>query len=170
MPSSIPEAFLFIVNYFWSIYVDLTENHPSQQTEKWKGIKRRRWPQGHRHECGQGQQGGRGSWDGRSSCWPGCRALSSLPTPWHGQGTHIFHISSYGNNWCVQHFRLQSTSPCSHVWLPVSLHSTCFVIVQSLSSVPTLCTLIDHSTPGSPVLHYLPEFVRIHVSWVGDAI
>ena len=29
---------------------------------------------------------------------------------------------------------------------------------------------MDCSTPGSPVLHYLPEFVQIHVHWVGDAI
>ena len=26
------------------------------------------------------------------------------------------------------------------------------------------------STPGSQVLHYLPEFAHIHVHWVGDAI
>ena len=26
------------------------------------------------------------------------------------------------------------------------------------------------SMPASPVLHYLPEFVQIHVHWVGDAI
>ena len=29
---------------------------------------------------------------------------------------------------------------------------------------------MDCSTPGSPVLHYLPEFAQIHVYWVGDAI
>ena len=29
---------------------------------------------------------------------------------------------------------------------------------------------MDHSTPGFPVLHYLPEFVQIHVQWVGDGI
>ena len=26
------------------------------------------------------------------------------------------------------------------------------------------------STPGFPVLHYLPEFAQAHVCWVGDAI
>ena len=31
-------------------------------------------------------------------------------------------------------------------------------------------TPMDHSTPGSPVLHYLPEFAQIHVHWVSDAI
>ena len=29
---------------------------------------------------------------------------------------------------------------------------------------------MDHSTPGFPVLHYLPEFVQIHVQWVGGGI
>ena len=29
---------------------------------------------------------------------------------------------------------------------------------------------MDYSTPGSSVLHYVPEFAQIHVHWVGDAI
>ena len=35
---------------------------------------------------------------------------------------------------------------------------------------PTLCNPMDCSTPGFPVLHYLPEFAQTHVSWVVDAI
>ena len=35
---------------------------------------------------------------------------------------------------------------------------------------PTLCDPMDCSTPGSSVLHYLQEFVQIHVYRVGDAI
>ena len=34
----------------------------------------------------------------------------------------------------------------------------------------TLCDLMNYSTPGFPVLHYLLEFAQIHVHWVGDAI
>ena len=34
----------------------------------------------------------------------------------------------------------------------------------------TLCNPKDCSTPGSSVLHYLPEFSQIRVHWVGDAI
>ena len=37
-------------------------------------------------------------------------------------------------------------------------------------SCPTLCHLMAYSTPGSPVLHYLPEFAQIYVHWVIDAI
>ena len=34
---------------------------------------------------------------------------------------------------------------------------------------PTLCDPINCSTPGFPVLHYLPEFAQTHVHWVDDA-
>ena len=37
-------------------------------------------------------------------------------------------------------------------------------------SCPTLCDFVDCSTPGFPVLHYLPEFAQTHVHWVSDAI
>ena len=33
-----------------------------------------------------------------------------------------------------------------------------------------LCDPMDCSTPGFPVLHYLPEFAQTHIHWVGDAI
>ena len=37
-------------------------------------------------------------------------------------------------------------------------------------SCPTLCDLMDCSTPGFPVHHQLPELAQTHVYWVGDAI
>ena len=37
-------------------------------------------------------------------------------------------------------------------------------------SCPTLCDPMNHSTPGLPVHHRLPEFTQTHVHWVGDAI
>ena len=50
----------------------------------------------------------------------------------------------------------------------------CCYIIQSLSCDyslrPILCDLMDCSMPGFPVLHYLPEFVQIHVYWANDAI
>ena len=33
-----------------------------------------------------------------------------------------------------------------------------------------LCDLMDCSTPGCPVLHYLPEFAQTHVHWISDVI
>ena len=35
---------------------------------------------------------------------------------------------------------------------------------------PTPCDPMNHSRPGLPVHHQLPEFTQIHVHWVGDAI
>ena len=45
---------------------------------------------------------------------------------------------------------------------------------ESCCSVAKLC-LIPHdprncSTPGFPILHYLPEFAQTHIHWVSDAI
>ena len=44
--------------------------------------------------------------------------------------------------------------------------SFCFVVTQSW---PTLCKPMSCSTPGFPLLHYLPEFAQTHVHWVDDA-
>ena len=50
----------------------------------------------------------------------------------------------------------------------------CAVSSDCCSSVTksclTLCDSRDCSTPGFPVLHYLPEFAQIRVHWVSDAI
>ena len=37
-------------------------------------------------------------------------------------------------------------------------------------SCPTLCDPMNHSTPGLPVHHQLPEFTQTHVHQVSDAI
>ena len=37
-------------------------------------------------------------------------------------------------------------------------------------SSPTLCDPMNHSTPGLPVHHQLPEFTQTHAHRVGDAI
>ena len=39
-----------------------------------------------------------------------------------------------------------------------------------VQSCLTLCDPMDHSTPGPPVHHQLPEFTQTYVHWVGDAI
>ena len=47
----------------------------------------------------------------------------------------------------------------------------CSVQFSSVAqSCPTLCGPMNHSTPGLPVHHQLPEFTQTHVHWVGDAI
>ena len=50
----------------------------------------------------------------------------------------------------------------------ISLSSVQFSSVAQ--SCPTLCDTINHSMPGLPVLHQLPEFTQTHVHHVSDAI
>ena len=47
-------------------------------------------------------------------------------------------------------------------------HSVQFSSVTQ--SCPTLCDLMNCSTPGLPVHHQLPECTETHVHWVSDAI
>ena len=47
----------------------------------------------------------------------------------------------------------------------------CSVQFSSVTqSCPTLCDPMNHSTPGLPVHHQLPEFTETYVHRVGDAI
>ena len=50
----------------------------------------------------------------------------------------------------------------------MKMKNYCFCSVTK--SCPTLCNPIHCSTPGFPVLCYLPEFAQTHVHRVGDAI
>ena len=49
-----------------------------------------------------------------------------------------------------------------------------FVLAYQVSSVTqsclTLCDPMNHSTPGLPVHHHLPEFTQIHIHRVSDSI
>ena len=61
------------------------------------------------------------------------------------------------------------------LWLKYQMwHCTSFNPLWFCCSVaqscPTLCNLMDCSTPGFPVLQHLPEFAETHVHWVNDAI
>ena len=49
-------------------------------------------------------------------------------------------------------------------------HIAAAAAAKLLQSCPTLCDPTDCSTPGSPVLYYLPELAPTYVHWVGDAI
>ena len=51
-----------------------------------------------------------------------------------------------------------------------NLANTTVFCCSNAQSCLTLCILMDCSTPGFPVLHYLPEFAQTHVHWVCDAI
>ena len=56
----------------------------------------------------------------------------------------------------------------SFLWSRIFLEGLQFSSVAQ--SCPTLCDPMDHSTPGLPVHHQLPEFTQSHVHRVDDAI
>ena len=61
---------------------------------------------------------------------------------------------------------------CNSTWHTVTL-STWYIQFSKFSSVTQLCLICDpmnHSMPGLPVHHQLPEFTQTQVHWVGDAI
>ena len=51
-----------------------------------------------------------------------------------------------------------------------SSYTTSDQITSVAQSCPTLCDPMNHSTPGLPVHHQLPEFTQTHVHRVTDAI
>ena len=56
----------------------------------------------------------------------------------------------------------------THGYATVPLVSVQFNSVSQ--SCPTLCAPMDCSTPGLPLIHYLPELAQTHVHRVSDAI
>ena len=54
--------------------------------------------------------------------------------------------------------------PCAIQWVLVNC---CSSVAQSR---PTLCDPMNHSTPGLPIHHQLPESTQTHVHCVSDAI
>ena len=48
--------------------------------------------------------------------------------------------------------------------------SLALLLLFQLFSCVKLWNPVDCSTPGFPVLHYLPEFAQTQVHWIGDAI
>ena len=51
-----------------------------------------------------------------------------------------------------------------------ALNATDSSVSSVPQSCPTLCDPMNHSTPGLPVHHHLPEFTQTHDHRVGDAI
>ena len=78
---------------------------------------------------------------------------------------HLFLYQSYEaevNRWA------QWGSNMSEAFPKIQFLSNQFSSVAQ--SCPTLCDPMNHSTPGLPVHHKLPEFTQTHVHRVGDAI
>ena len=82
---------------------------------------------------------------------------------WHQWGTFIkIHV-------VPQYFsKIMCEKSLSRDVTKTHVHLVQFSSVAQLC--PTLCDPMNHSTPGLPVHHQLPEFTRTHAHRVGDAI
>ena len=87
----------------------------------------------------------------------------------HSKVHYIVYTYSWISHVYVKLAIVYSTSQKFLCSLTFSVYILCFVVVQSLSRV-WLCDPKGCSTPGSSVLHHLPEFAQTHIYWVGDAI
>ena len=56
------------------------------------------------------------------------------------------------------------------LWKDIQHHQLFSQFSSVTQSCPTLCNPMNHSTPGLPVHHKLPEFAQTHAHWVCDAI
>ena len=78
--------------------------------------------------------------------------------------------------WLVSLFQFRTEFYCLDVPVYSSIHLPRDILIASVqfSSVAqlclTLCDPMNHSTPGLPVHHQLPEFTQTHIHQVGDAI
>ena len=75
-------------------------------------------------------------------------------------GLHLISFCDLGQNIPVL-YAFISSSTNRQDWTQFS---------SGAQSCPTLCDPMNHSTPGFPVHHQLPEFTQTHVHRVGDAI
>ena len=67
-------------------------------------------------------------------------------------------------------YSVDSSTSLSHLHVKISYILYTNVFSSVARSCPTLCDLMNHSTPGLPVHHQLPESTQTHVHWVSDAI
>ena len=95
--------------------------------------------------------------------------------------------SNVKNNNCIQNGEIENTLEIeicitnegweditNEGWEDITCGPRLDPVLQGFSSVaqlrPTLCNPMNHSTPGLPVHHHLPEFTQTHVRRVSDAI
>ena len=108
----------------------------------------------------------------RSVCFHQIDRMPGLwPPPLLGQLYVLDPLWMISSQTCVlgEHFVLHS--PVSAHWGLAHITKGTSVQFNSVTrSCLTLWDPMNHSTPGLPVHHQLPESTQIHFHWVGDAI
>ena len=102
-----------------------------------------------------------------TAAWTCCRFLSCTPAL-----SLLHHHMDCSNNPAV--FFVVEDSRCNYLSCTLegtSCHASDSVQFSSVAqSCPTRCNPMNHSMPGLPVHHQLPEFTQTHVHRVSDAI
>ena len=105
-----------------------------------------------------------------------CKNIIFLIKIW---GTSLFRRAGVGgftlfNTYTYQgwasNFANTSFSLLLTTTLPNMMSYPYFQLSTVIQSCPTLCDPMNHSLPGFPIIHQLPESIQTHVHWVGDAI
>ena len=110
--------------------------------------------------CGSRQEEGEADFLVCSSYLGNPRSLCKMESDF-GKSSKKGALLRYSVSW----FNL--VNPNQKFW---ELWSFSFQFSSVAQSRPTPCDPMNHSTPGLPVQHQLPEFTQTHVHWVGDAI
>ena len=88
--------------------------------------------------------------------------------------SNVMEMLPFLELWLYVYLQTQNVSNIFHQWKKnTNIIQTSSEHIQFSSvaqSCPTLCDPMNHSTPGLPVHHQLPEFTQTHVHRVGDAI
>ena len=105
-----------------------------------------------------------------SSCFQSFPALGSFPmSQFLASGGQSIRASASAS---VLPLNIQGWFPLRLTgWISFQSNGLSRVFSSSVTqSCPTLCNPMNHSTPGFPVHHQLPELAQTHVHLVGDTI
>ena len=100
-----------------------------------------------------------------------CGLCSPDPT---GFGGSSLQCGKIGLPACQPHISVWAAALGNHTVCITCFSSQgplfCFLLFSVTKSCLTLCSPLDYSTSGFPVLLHLPEFTQTHVHWVSDGI
>ena len=92
-----------------------------------------------------------------------------IEEPGRLQSTGLQRVGrDWANSLSLSIYMVKSNPENIVTWLSILLLN--YICCSVAQSCLTLREPVDCSTPGFPVLHYLPEFAQIHIYWVDDAI
>ena len=108
--------------------------------------------------------GAQKSWELMSACW---WVTSGLGPGAAGGPEKPMAAGLLGRSLPLPNLLLDCLCQHQHPYGKILMFSQFSSVAQSC---PSLCDPMNHSMPGLPVHHQLPEFTQTHVHWVGDAI